>query len=175
MYGRTTRGSPSLGSMMPSRERMLGWWKPFMMRPSRRNWSTSPRSVIPVDTKDRTRRKRLMRTSSDYSRTMNYAMERTVEGFYGTVGLLVVAVDQESMINRPKVACVAVMNTAEFDSFRLSRNTKRDKCSRLPLPIIWLSSIRSISAGIRTFLTSSRSSGLKLTLSRVMRGTDRRS
>lgn len=31
----------------------------------------------------------------------------TVEGFHSTVGLLVVAVDQESMIDRPKVACVA--------------------------------------------------------------------
>lgn len=53
IYGRTTRGSPSLGSIMPSRDRMLGWWKPFMMRPSRRNWSTSPKSVIPVNTKTR--------------------------------------------------------------------------------------------------------------------------
>lgn len=52
IYGRTTRGSPSLGSIMPSRDRMLGWWKPFIMRPSLRNWSTSPRSVIPMDRKE---------------------------------------------------------------------------------------------------------------------------
>lgn len=48
MYGSTTRGSPSLGSMMPSRDRIFGWSKPFMMRPSLRKWSTSFRSVIPV-------------------------------------------------------------------------------------------------------------------------------
>lgn len=48
MYGNTTRGSPSLGSMMPSRDRIFGWSKPFMIRPSLRNWSTSFRSVIPV-------------------------------------------------------------------------------------------------------------------------------
>lgn len=44
--------------------------------------------------------------------------ERTVERFYSTVGLLVVAVNQESMINRPKVACVTERN-AGIDSFCL--------------------------------------------------------
>lgn len=48
MYGSTTRGRPSLGNMMPSRDRIFGWSKPFMMRPSLRKWSTSFRSVIPV-------------------------------------------------------------------------------------------------------------------------------
>ena len=46
----------------------------------------------------------------------------------------------------------------------------------LPLPIIWLSSIRSMSAGIKTFLTSSRRSGFRLTiemLSRGIKGMDR--
>lgn len=51
MYGKTTRGSPSFGSMMPNRDRIFGWSKPFMIRPSLRNWSTSFRSVIPVKRK----------------------------------------------------------------------------------------------------------------------------
>lgn len=51
MYGNTTRGSPSLGSMIPSRDRIFGWSKPFMIRPSLRNWSTSFKSVIPVKRK----------------------------------------------------------------------------------------------------------------------------
>lgn len=50
MKGSTTRGSPCLGSVIPSRERMLVWWKPFIMMPSLRNRSTSPTSVIPVHT-----------------------------------------------------------------------------------------------------------------------------
>lgn len=81
IYGRTTRGSPSLGSIMPSRDRMLGWWKPFIMRPSLRNWSTSPRSVIPMDTKDRTTQKHLMRTRSDYTHIMNYTMNILLRDF----------------------------------------------------------------------------------------------
>lgn len=67
--------------MMPSRDRMLGWWKPFIMRPSLRNWSTSPRSVIPTDVKGRRRQKLLTGTNSDYTHTMNYAMNVLLRDF----------------------------------------------------------------------------------------------
>lgn len=48
MYGSTTRGEPSLGRQIPSRDSTLGWLKSFMMIPSFRNWDTSSISVIPA-------------------------------------------------------------------------------------------------------------------------------
>lgn len=50
MYGSTTRGSPSCGRRIPSRESTLQWWKPFIMMPSFKNCSTSSTSVIPAHT-----------------------------------------------------------------------------------------------------------------------------
>lgn len=48
MYGSTTRGEPSLGRQIPSRDSTLGWLKSFMMIPSFRNCDTSSISVIPA-------------------------------------------------------------------------------------------------------------------------------
>lgn len=107
MYGKTTRGSPSFGSIMPSRDRMLGWWKLFMMRPSLRNWSTSLKSVIPV-----TMRQTVTHSSNSHKLILCWfwvedGCLHTVQWFNSTVGLLFVLVYQVPVINCPKVACMA--------------------------------------------------------------------